>query len=384
MIGGEFVTFRIAGDDAIDFFLQTWRLDDALRLDPPFADPKGFWWFRRSLLAARARLHRALSAYQVRYKLEIDIVDKMIELGELYQLVHDHAGMPVTYSDVYLTKGNPYTLKYLLPHITIANADGSRSTFIFGVANLAGAQGGERFNAYHKITFPLLTNGHPGAEEKYLENLYVVRAAIASGDFSNSHAPPIVKHQRHRWPEEEETADADEEASAKVLAARRRERRKRDARVSSVGWSCACGRPAADLDFAALTLDVPRAACLRLEKGTIACATCHDIAKVIVELGVDEATGDCARIMKEIEYVRVKEAAQAKFDTRAEELRVTAQREEEQRAAAAAVTATDLLDSAETAGDATGDDPNAAADEADSSSSDEEGTPVRRHGMARV
>ena len=144
------------------------------------------------------------------------------------------------------------------------------------------------------------------------------------------------------------------------------------------------GRPEAGLDFAALTLDVPRAACLRLEKGTIACATCHDIAKVIVELGVDEATGDCARIMKEIEYVRVKEAAQAKFDTRAEELRVTAQREEEQRAAAAAVTATDLLDSAETAGDATGDDPNAAADEADSSSSDEEGTPVRRRGMARL
>lgn len=53
-------------------------------------------------------------------------------------------------------------------------------------------------------------------------------------------------------------------------------------------------------------------------------------------------------------------------------------------AAAAAVTATDLLDSAETAGDATGDDPNAAADEADSSSSDEEGTPVRRRGMARL
>ena len=166
------------------------------------------------------------------------------------------------------------------------------------------------------------------------------------GDFSNSHAPPIAKHQRHRWSEEEETTDANKEASAKVLAARRRERRKRDARVSSVGWSCACGRPAAGLDFAVLTLDMPRAACLRLEKGTIACATCHDIAKVIGELGVDEATGDCARVMKDIEYVRVKEATQAKFDTRAEELRVTAQREEEQRAAAAAITATDLLDSA--------------------------------------
>ena len=71
----------------------------------------------------------------------------MIELGELYQLIHDHAGMLVTYSGVYRTKGPPCPLKSMLPHVTIANADGSRSTFIFGVANLAGAQGGERFNA---------------------------------------------------------------------------------------------------------------------------------------------------------------------------------------------------------------------------------------------
>ena len=107
VMGGEFETFRIAGDDCIDYFQQGWRLDDALRLGPPWADPNNYWWFRRSLLATRARLHRAISAYQVRYTLELSEVDTMIALGELYQLVHKHSGMAVTYSDVYLTKGNP-------------------------------------------------------------------------------------------------------------------------------------------------------------------------------------------------------------------------------------------------------------------------------------
>jgi hypothetical protein len=161
-MGGEFETFRIAGDDCIDYFQQGWRLDDALRLGPPWADPNNYWWFRRSLLATRARLHRAISAYQVRYTL-------VIALGELYQLARKHSGMAVTYSDVYLTKGNPYMLQRLAPHIGIAAPDGSRSTRIFGVAGLVGEQGGERLNAFHKLIYPLLTNGLPGSELKYLE-----------------------------------------------------------------------------------------------------------------------------------------------------------------------------------------------------------------------
>ena len=66
VMGGEFETFRIAGDDCIDYFLQCWRLDGELRLGPPWVEPNNYWWFRRLLLATRARLHRAISVYQVR------------------------------------------------------------------------------------------------------------------------------------------------------------------------------------------------------------------------------------------------------------------------------------------------------------------------------
>ena len=96
--------FRIAGDDAIDIFLNSYLLDDALRLMPPHADKKQFWWLQRAMLTTRLRVHRALSYYQVRYTLNLSDVDDMIALGELYQFVHKHTGMGFTYSDFYLSK----------------------------------------------------------------------------------------------------------------------------------------------------------------------------------------------------------------------------------------------------------------------------------------
>ena len=47
------------------------------------------------------------SYFQVRYTLDASDVDVMIKLGEIYQFLHKHTGMAVTYSDFYLSKGNP-------------------------------------------------------------------------------------------------------------------------------------------------------------------------------------------------------------------------------------------------------------------------------------
>ena len=371
VMGGEFETFRIAGDDCIDYFLQCWRLDDALRLGPPWVDPNNYWWFRRSLLATRARLHRAISAYQVRYTLELSEVDTMIALGELYQLVHKHSGMAVTYSDVYLTKGNPYMLQRLAPHIGIAAPDGSRSTRIFGVAGLAGEQGGERLNASHKSTYPLLTNGLPGSELKYLEALYIARAACASGDYPDARPPPIIKHQRQRWPDEDDDdgGGGGGGPSKSSLAARRREAKKRGETPGVATFTCACGRPA-DSTFAALQRSVPQAESLRLELGNSACRTCHDCSQLVCELGVDTPTGQSARVIKLKEFVRVKEAAQADFDAHAERARKHAQMEAAARKAAEAeqVSAADMLDLGQE-----DDGPHEAEGDADPDTSDDEG-----------
>ena len=51
--------FRIAGDDAIDIFLKSYLLDDALRLEDTHADRSSYWWFQRAMLATRLRVHHA-------------------------------------------------------------------------------------------------------------------------------------------------------------------------------------------------------------------------------------------------------------------------------------------------------------------------------------
>jgi hypothetical protein len=57
-------------------------------------------------------------------------------------------------------------------------------------------------------------------------------------------------------------------------------------------------------------------------KGKRACPTCHDCLEVIFELARDEPTGECEKVIKILEFVRVKEAAQARFDVDAEKPRV--------------------------------------------------------------
>ena len=318
MTGGEFQTFRIAGDDAIDFFLSSWRLDDALALAPRHEDAAEYFWFQRTTLAVRARVHRAMSYYQVRYSLPRADVAKMIELGEMYQWVHKHAGMGVTYSDFYLTKGNPYGLQRLAGDLIIANEKGEPTSSIFGVAAVAGAQGGERFNAHHKIMYPLMTSGRAGSEYDYVLSTYAVRLAIASGDFPESAPPLIHKNQRRRWPVE----DDDEEDTPT----------RGGGDTARADWSCACGRPSSPSEeYDVLELDVPRASCLRLERGYMMCRTCHNVAKMLCELCQEKPTGTSTRVIELKELARKHEAAQARLDTRAEANRNRRAKEEKKK-----------------------------------------------------
>ena len=64
----------------------------------------------------------------MRYTLDTSDVDVMIELGVIYQFIHKHTGMAFTYSDWYLSKGNPYGLKRLAPQVTMADANGQKTS----------------------------------------------------------------------------------------------------------------------------------------------------------------------------------------------------------------------------------------------------------------
>jgi hypothetical protein len=291
--------FRIAGDDTIDVFMNAWRLDTALRIESAKSDPKKFWWLQRAMLTSRLHTHRALSYFQVRYTLDASDVDVMIKLGEIYQFLHKHTGMAVTYSDFYLSKGNPYGLKKLAPDLIIADENGEKTTRIFGVASIAGEQGGERFNAWHKMMYPLLTNGKAGSEELYLEAIYAVRGACASGDFPTNATPAITQNRRQRWPDDKPPTAA-----------------------AASTTSCACGCPSSGVDFDRLKREVQCAGALHLVKGKRACPTCHDCLEVIFELARDKPTGVCEKVIKILEFVRVKEAAQVRFDVDAEKRRV--------------------------------------------------------------
>ena len=66
---GEVISFRHAGDDCIDWFLFGYMVDDALRMPLRYIDPKDYWWFRRSIISTRSRLHRTLAWYQVIYSM---------------------------------------------------------------------------------------------------------------------------------------------------------------------------------------------------------------------------------------------------------------------------------------------------------------------------
>ena len=327
-IGGEHKTFRIAGDDGIDFFQYSFTFDDAVRVAPPHADARGFWWLQRAALAARARLHRALSAYQVRDSLDIDDVDVMIALGEMYQFVHKHTGLAVTYSDFYLTKGNPYFLKKLSPTLHIADEHGVKTRRIFGIARLAGEQGGERYNAFHKVEYPMISSGRPGSELQYMESLYVTRLALMSGDFEDTVPLIIKKNQRKRWPEEKE--DDHEPRGGGGGGG------------DDIVVACACGRPTTGDGLELLARDVRCADALRLRSGSLVCPTCQDAARAINELDRDAATGMSKDVIELVEYQRKKEAAQVRFDTAEEARRVRA--ETEARAAEMTATTADLME----------------------------------------
>jgi hypothetical protein len=62
----------------------------------------------------------------------------------------------------------------------------------------------ERLNASYKSTYPLLTNGLPGSELKYLLPPYIARAACAPADYPDARPPPITKHQRQQWPDDDD------------------------------------------------------------------------------------------------------------------------------------------------------------------------------------
>ena len=134
--GGQ---FRFTGDQTIDFFLSPWRWDGAVFV-PEADDPTGYWWFKRTAIAARVRLHRCLSYMQVKHTIAESSIADMIRLGELYQRVCFHGALPVTYGDSYLSKGNPYLLQRLAPQLRIAKADGTNSGFIMGIGRKSSTQ----------------------------------------------------------------------------------------------------------------------------------------------------------------------------------------------------------------------------------------------------
>ena len=134
--GGQ---FRFTGDQTIDFFLSPWRWDGAVFV-PEADDPTGYWWFKRTAIAARVRLHRCLSYMQVKHTIAESSIGDMIRLGELYQRVCFHGALPVTYGDSYLSKGNPYLLQRLAPQLRIAKADGTYSGFIMGIGRKSSTQ----------------------------------------------------------------------------------------------------------------------------------------------------------------------------------------------------------------------------------------------------
>jgi hypothetical protein len=247
--------------------------------------------------------------------------------------------MAFTYSDFYLSKGNPYGLKKLASGLVIADANGEKTTRIFGVASVAGEQGGERFNAWHKMMYPLLTNGQAGSEERYLEAIYAVRGACASGDFPTNATPPITKHRRTRWPD-------DESATA----------------AAAPSANCACGRPGSGVVFETLKRALPCAVALHLVKGKRACPTCHDCAEVIFELARDKPTGVCEKVIKMQEFVRVKEAAQVRFDTGAEKRRVRSELAECELAKQVACARTAELEE-EDSGEASSEDSSSSSDD---------------------
>lgn len=248
----------------------------------------------------------------------------MIDLGDLYQLVHHHSGMAVTYSDVYLTKGNPYMLKRISAIIGIANADGTCSRRILAIGSLSSTQGGERFNAFHKIQYPLITSGRPGAALSYIRSLYIARAATASSQYAGIRPPLVTKNQRKRWPDEV-SAEPSIPLSKGSIASRDRELKKREKTAKTVA-TCDCGRPCTKTsELTTLVSVVRQAESLRLVRGRQLCCTCHDVAQILSEMGNLEVTGKCAEMMEMADIARYKLNEQVAFDLYAEKVRVFAE-----------------------------------------------------------
>jgi hypothetical protein len=140
------------------------------------------------------------------------------------------------------------------------------------------------------------------AREARSERLACVyeRASLRnSRDFPTNATPAITQNRRQRWPD-------DKPATAAAAST----------------TSCACGCPSSGVDFDRLKREVQCAEALHLVKGKRACPTCHDCLEVIFELARDEPTGVCKKVITMLEFVRVKEAAQVRFDVDAENRRV--------------------------------------------------------------
>ena len=330
----EMITFRLCGDDTIDWFCNSWRWDDAL-VCPTEKDRSRYWWLQRGTLAVRVHLHRTLSYYQVRYTLQERDVDIMIKLGELYQFLLYNTGCPCTYSDSYLSKGNPYGLKRLIPEIRIADENNKPTGEIHGVANVAGAQGGERYNAFDKVTYPMLTSGRPGSERAFLEVLFTATLAHESGEFGDR-AFDYHKNSRARWPEEVgENEEAPPSAAAAAggggggggsgEAARGRGRGRgsrggqvargcgaRAPRARKPFDGCSCGRPSVYGGLTRAAHQPPLADVLRLGKPV--CVTCCLVSTVMHEVCREVPIGASASVMKLAKYAAMKLTRDTEFN----------------------------------------------------------------------
>ena len=181
LTGDEPDVTRKAGEDAIDFFLYVSAWNDAFRPLPPRVETDEQKFYRVAL-ASRAYLMRVLFYYMAQFELHISAIDVMLRVGEMLQYVCFWASLHVTYSFVYLTKWNASALRDQVPLIRVG------PEHIMGFGSLASAQGWERLHAFLKFMFPMLTNRHKGAEEKYLQcrSLLQVRIPMLSKCFSNA------------------------------------------------------------------------------------------------------------------------------------------------------------------------------------------------------
>jgi len=125
-----------------------------------------------------------MSAIYSRHSAPVGYIDYLLAMSNDMRRLLFSLNMHATYNTAFMFHTNLYLLKKMMDagQITLNDVDGVK--FCFMLAALCGEQGGERFHAYLKPMWRVLTNGREGCHRAYMRARLLMQIAGEQGPFN--------------------------------------------------------------------------------------------------------------------------------------------------------------------------------------------------------